>query len=790
MKLSLHYLQCTFKNFKRNKLYSVLMIFSLAAGMFCFLLAAIYMKYEFSRNSNHKDADKIYQLSLNFGEEGRHIYMPIDFAEKLTEWNPNIEAVSTLDRGKEEYLSVDNESYIKVDLALYGEPGFFEVFTFPLLYGYEKTALSNTKDVIISSRLAELLYPKVNPVGKSLLVHKKGTFQIAGVLAPVSNQSLLKPELIFSKEQRYLERPRTLKSNVFFTHIRLKEPENVVDLENALYTEYKRLYDREDVTGVYAENLLDAYWGYSHYDYGAQYSALIENDKAMIKNVGYVAFAVLSCALIGYLSMALSLSLKRTKEIGVRKVNGANKSDIKKQLLLESIAYAYLALLITLIGLELSSDYFSNLFQVPINVDLTNLEFIIPVLGFTLLAGVLAGVYPAFIVSRLNPVAILSGLRAPVVGGFTLKRMLLIGQFAITSILVFGVLIQRLQVQELTSFDIGLNKQSLLSFAIDNEPMQQNYQSVLADIESIDEIEQISGGPFPYNFDGFSSLRFVNGDTLIEESLARVYVADNFFETLDVTLVSGIDFNPSNNIPIDKSCVVNETTVKSIPGLELGSRIELDGNPLTIIGIAKDYSDWGVSSPEAEPRVFLTNSGIPKFGSFLLKTEKGSEAKVMADLQNVWRKYDSVTSPLIQDLGAEEDETIIDLKKVSQLYGFLAVAVLILSLLNLLGVTIAFGDAQRKSISIRKVLGAKTIGLFNQLASPFISALLLGLLVGLPIAYWLMKSYLNEFAIRMEMNLWHGLAISSALMVIIFLVIARQVLQVSRINPVETLKEQ
>lgn len=789
MALLQHYIKSALKNFKRNKWYTGLMVMSLAAGMFCFLLAAIYVSYEFSRNSNHEFADRVYQITLRLGDSGRKVLTLLDFAENLSKENPNIESVSILDRGDSEYLSANGEKFVYADLAFYGTPSFFEVFTFPLKYGNAQEALSRPKDVVISAELSQRLFPDINPVGKDLIVHKKGTFQIAGVLAPVSKLSLMNPELIFSNFQRYVERPRGDRTTAFFTHLKLNAPVDQSILEADLYEQFKRQYDEPRITGVYSERLSDEYWGYSHYNYGAQFDSLIRNDKIMVRRVAYAAIAVLLCSFVGYLSIALSRSLKRVKEIGVRKVNGALKSDIKKQLLLESMINSVLALVITIVGLELSQTYFSNLFQVPISISLVQPELLAFLIVFTLLTGLLAGAYPAFVVSRLNPVVVLSGFSGPTGGGFKVKRALLVAQFAITAILVFNVFVQRLQVTEMMDFDSGMSQEGIVSFEVDNESMGKNYLAILDKIKQFKEVETVSGGPFPFNFDGFSKLKYTEGDTLIEASFPRVYVRPNFFRTLSIPIVSGQSFEELEGAPLSRSCIVNEAFLKEVEGVETGSVIEYGGEALTVVGIAKNYSDWGVDSPEADPRVFLPTED-PKFNSILLKVNKGEEAAIVSRMEEIWREYDPILQPVVEHLGEKEDGSIANLRKVSMIYGYLAFAVLVLSMMNLLGVVIIHGESQLKSIGIRRVLGAETIELFKRTSAPFVGALLLGLAIGLPIAYWIMKGYLNDFAVRMHLHLGHILMIALMMVAVLFIVISAHLIKVSRVNPVDILKEQ
>ena len=789
MILSRHYLKTVFNNFRRNKWYSGLMIFSLAAGMFCFILAALYMNYEFSRNTNHEGSERIYRVMLRLEESGRNTYLPIDFAERLPEFSTNIESISVLDRGNEEYLSTNMKSYVKEKGVFYGEPGFFEVFSFPLKFGDRFQALSQPRDVVISNHLAEILFPGINPVGKELIIHEKGSFQVAGVLAPVSRLSVMNPGLIFSRFQRDKERPRKANTWAFFTHIKLKAQQDQADLEAILYDGYQRLFENEKITGVFTENLEEAYWGGSHWDYGAQFYSITGMNKQMVKVVGYVAFGVLLCALVGFLSLALSLSIKRAKEIGVRKVNGAGRSDIQRQLLAESVSHAVIALLAVLIILELTEDYFSNLFQVPIAFELTQWEISLPLLGFTVIIGLLAGFYPALVISRLNPITVLSGFSSPLGAGFKLRKVLLIIQLTITVVLLFGVSTMQQQVDKMLEFDYGYQKQSVVSFSVGNSNIQSNYQAVLEELEQMPKVQSIGGGPFPFTLNGYRKMRFTSGDSLIEKSIARVNVSPNFFSIMGVPIISGDSFGGDHDIPLDRSCIVNEAYVQMMGGDVLGRTIEFAGEPRTIMGIAADYTDWGINHPEADPRIFVPTQ-TPEFHSLLLKVEDGHTAETILQMEQVWRKHEGVMEPEIQDLDAVQESGIIRLSKISELFGILTSVVLVLSLMNLFGVSVMFTGSKLKTISIRRILGANTLELFRRLSIPFVTALLISLALALPVAYWLMEGYLNDFAVRIELSFTQGLIVSISMILALFCVIGYQTLRSSRVNPVDALKEE
>lgn len=784
-----HYLKSALNSFRRNKWYTLLMVFSLSAGMYCFVLAGIYIDYEFSRNSNHEHADIVHRVMVKIGDTSKKTYLPISFAEQLADINPAVEALSLLDVGNGVYASVDGDAYISEDDVFFGNPGFFEVFSFPLSYGNAEEALKGIRSIVISERLSELFFPGKNPVGESLTIHEQGVFQITGVLAPVSNLSIIKPGILFTQEYYQGLQPRQRFTQVNLTHIKLKEPMDIAELEATLYKDFQQYFNDDGIGGIYTEKLIDEYWGTSHFDYGAQFSSLMGRDKQMIRIVGYVSFGVLLCAFIGYLSLALSLSIKRSKEIGIRKVNGARSVDIRVQLLAESVFYALFSLLVTVVALELSADYFSGLFQVPMGLALTQTSTIVSLLAFTIITGLLAGAYPALVVSRIKPVSILSGTSNPLSSSFKLKRVLLITQLSVTVVLVFSVFVLRLQVNEMSAFNSGYDKEQVVSFDVHDASIKKNYTAIVEEMNQVAGVQSLTGGPFPFAFSGFRKVRIQLQDSLIEETVARVRVANNFFEVMDIPLVAGEGFQEGQSTPLSTACMVNEAFAMLIGGDVLGMTIEYDGQPRTIQGIVKNYADWGVNNPKANAHVYLPVAE-PTFHSLLVKFDEEHLEAGVTRMNEIWRKYETVKEPNVLVLADREELSTIGLSKRSVLFGFLALVVLILGMFNLFGIAAMYAGSKQKDVSIRRILGAETLELFRRLSTPFVSALLISLLIALPVAYGIMDNYLTRYAVRVSMGALPGVAVVTAMVALLFVVIGYQLFRSSKINPVDSLKSE
>lgn len=781
-----NYIKSAFTNLKRNTGYTLLLIFSLALGMYCFVMAGLYVRYEYSRNLNHANSDRVYRVMLDY--ERYHQYISADMVAEIPNISPDVEAVNVINSyNGDVYLSKDEQTFIRQEKAFYTNANVFDVFSFPLKYGNPQNALVGTGKIVISSFLSERLFPNENPIGKEVLIHDKGTFLISGVMEEVSELSILNPGLFFSMDQFVADTKASGDTYALLTHVLLKEGADIDRFKATLLRTAQTMVTTEGLKGIYTEKLADAYWGNSHYEYGAQFYSLFGASKKMIKTVLYVSIGVLLCAFLGYVAIALSLSLKRAKEVGVRKVNGANVTTIRSQFLVESVVYAAISLLLTVVALEVSGKWVSDLLQVPIGLRMEQPEVIVFLIAFTLFTGLIAGLYPAFIVSKLNPVKVLSGFSSPSGAGFVMKRILLTAQFVITICLVFGVYVLKLQVSEMSQFDNGYTTENILSFDNTNPEMKKNSTVLLESLRSVSGVVEVAKGPFPLNFNGFSKVKIQLRDSLIQDNPSRIFVSENFFKIMGIKLLEGNSFN---GISDENSCLINDSFAAQ-HGLEnpLGMTLSVDGKPKTVIGVVGNYADWGVSNPTPMSHVFLPAADT-KFHSYLLKISDKNQASVMAQLERIWKTFDPVKDVRVFALSDRVNGSVQKMSKTSTLFSVLAGVVLLLSFMNLFGMAIMFANSKMKAVSIRKILGASVPELLGRLSLPFLYSLIIAILIALPIGYYLMEQYLKDYAVRISLNAGQGLIAGVLMIVLLFIVIGFKMLQFSKTNPVEVLRKE
>jgi len=426
---------------------------------------------------------------------------------------------------------------------------------------------------------------------------------------------------------------------------------------------------------------------------------------------------------------------------------------------------------------------------VPIALDLIQPLTLLGLIGFTLVTGFSAGLYPAFVVAKMNPIKILSGFNSPLGGGFKLKRILLVFQLTISGVLVFSVLTLQMHVKKMNQFDFGYDNTDLLAFEVGEKNVKNNFLAVREAIAKMPGVSQISGGPFPYNINGYADVNYAAADTLLTESAGRIYVALDFLSLTNVPIISGSHFGGLPSGELSQVCIVNEAFALAIGRDILGESITIDGKLKRIVGISKNYTVWGISSPEGVSQVFLPVDE-PKYHSLLVKVDPLQRKNVLAGLEDIWRTYEPILEPKVSELDVAIDESIERQSKITSLFGFLALVVLVLSLMNLFGVSLMYARSKLKNISIRRILGAETFELFSKLIRPFLYALLISLFISIPIGYWLMEGYLADFAVRIDLSFMQGLMVSVIMLLAILLVAGVQMIRTSNVDPVAVLKDQ
>ncbi|MEP1095948.1 MAG: ABC transporter permease [Cyclobacteriaceae bacterium] len=805
----------------RDKFNSSINLLGLTIGIACFLLLGLYVKQELSYDQFHSKKDRIYRtwLKEDYGE-GRIFYnstTPLRFEEMFESNFPEVEkAVQYIEQNR---LVGRGENRINEKVAMIS-PDFFDVFDFEVLDGNELTPLPGRENLIISQAFAQKYFGDRDPIGKPLAIQigeDVRDFTVSAVFVDIPRESSIQFDLAISTENG-----RDIYGDRLYTAWFSVVPETYV-----LFKEYANVAAvNEKMEDVVLGLMGDVGYGddpmqKGQYNIGFQELTDIHlnpaiplgfapvNNPQYVFILGVIGILVLIIACINYTTLSAGQSLKRSKEVGMRKVLGAVKGTLIYQYLSESLLLALLAMLIGTVITVLLIPTFNLLTGTEIFFQF-ELWHVLVYLAIGLAIGLLAGAYPALVISGFKTINILRGSNQSS-GKLAARKGLVIFQFLITVFLISTTLIMKQQVEFLQNKDLGYDYKAVISTRLSADPSLQriseritsgfeNGELLKAKLKKYPEITKIAMGSHMFGTSGWINMAF-NDDRGDFRRFRMLVVDAAYMDAFGIKMKEGRSFEPDNGLDQRQSVIMNETAVRYFD-LEnpIGSKLpSVDFGEHQIIGVTEDFHFSSLHS-EVEPLVIVQNpvpifqgisdadggdSLIPKLvftytGSNLLEATEILKKEWEATFPSESWNYDFIDER-IKDQYENEART----NKLISVATFLSI---VIASLGLLGLTMLVVNSKVKEIGIRKVMGASASSIFKLLARGFSIQLLIAIVLSIPVTIWLMNKWLANFAYRVDIGV--GLFIVSALfsMIIAFVVISYHTVRATRVNPVESLR--
>jgi len=798
-----------FKVFKRDvirqKGYSFLNVFGLAIGIACFLLISLYIRDEYSFDRMHSKADRIYRVheifqSNGVGERSASLPFPVadallnDFsgqivkAVRLFNYQAPTLALATLDNKKE-----FNESRI-----FCADSAFFDVFDFPLLEGNAKTALSKTQTIVLTESLAKKYFGEEPAIGKYLKFQGNTDLLVTAVMKDVPLNTHFQFDALISfrtLDQLYVPAPPQRWHwhwNPCWTYILLKDPAAAPTLQAALPAFVQKYFPdfiRHDIT-LELFPLTDIHLR-SNMDYEIQPNGTLTT----IYVFASITVFVLLIACINFINLSTARAANRAKEVGMRKTLGSQRTQLVTQFLFESILLSVLSVFLALVVVAIALPLF-NIFTEK-NISITVLLQPFYLVGLILLPlgiGILAGLYPAFVLSGFKPItALKSNLRGE--RGAVFRKALVVVQFSLSIILLVctGVAIDQLSM--LRNSNPGFARENVVMIPVIRSPVANNFKALKNEflrnpnVMSVTAVEEVMGAKHQvgsYQFEGLPESR----------PFPRLCVHHDFTKTFDLPLAAGRDFSEDVNTDDSLALMVNETFVKQMgwPSNEdaIGKKFHTRPNH-RIIGVVKDFNFTSRHQP-IRPLVLELNTSPRAFDvriKYMAVRISGQDMSGTIDwLAQQWKAqipgwpfdYFFLEQSLEKMYKAENK-----MSKVTSLFSGLSILV---ACLGLFGLSTFMAEQRRKEMSIRKVLGSSNAGIFILFSKNLFGLVLIANVVAFPMAYVLIKQWLKGFAYQVTID--PGLFVLSGLAAaaIAFFTICYQALRTASHNPVEALKRE
>jgi putative ABC transport system permease protein len=807
-----NYIKVALRSLSRNKLTSFINIAGLAFAMLCSLLIFLFIQDELSYDRYNEKADRTYRITREFlsrdGSTSLHLgHIAPPFGPLLKNDFPDFEEVCRTLQIRALLALQENGTEQKAfneDNAFYAEPNLFNIFSIDVKSGNPKTALTDPYKIMLSEETAQKYFGNADPVGKQLKLANTYNMEVAGVFKDFPSQSHWHPDVLISfstLEDTTIYGRRGLENNYgnnsFGTYALVKEPFDAARVQ-AQFPEFLNKYmgavasqnnlpKPSSFTRLYLQKLTDIHL-HSHLDSEVETNGNITNVYMM----GVIGLFIILIACFNFINLATAQATKRSKEVGLRKVVGAFKMQLINQYLSESILVALFSLLLALgfswLGIRWLNEFTEK--QIDLNL-ITNFPLTLGLLGFALLVGLLAGLYPAFVVSGFKPVAILKGQVGSARGKGGIRKTLVVVQFAISIALMIATAITFQQLNYLNSRDLGYDKDQVIAlrFFGDLAPNYDAFYNELIKQSAIRNASRSSRVPTGRLLDSQGNAIIQKGDSMMTADVVIKSIRSDheFFDTYGIEFVNGRNFSKEVKSDDSLGFILNEAAVKmlGVTNEDVLTRDFQYGNVKgRVIGVVQDFHFESLHE-EIVPMVFQPSRFYNRIS---VKVAGKDMQKAIAHIEKTWRSF-IPHRPFEYNFLSEQYRQLYESEqKQGKLFTVFSGLAILIACLGLFGLA-SFNTLQRvKEIGIRKALGASMPSILTLLSKEMVILVLIANIIAWPLSWYFMNEWLGGFAYRTNLNIGIFILSTLAALFIALATVSSQTIKAAMTNPANTLR--
>ncbi len=784
-----HFLTVTLRNLRRDLGYTFINVLGLGTGIAVSLLLFFWVRHELSYDRFHSDAGRLYQLVFNFPGEGGQsdtwITAPAPFAEKIDEAIPEAEA--TLAVSFPQTLSFLREQVPYKEEGIYVDAAFLDVFNFPLLEGRKEALFGHPNAIVLSEKLAEKYFGpgwRGQAVGKTLEAAGEESYTVSGIVADPPANSTLQFGFLLSMEDYLRRNPWASQWGNFTCRLFLKVQEgaDIPVLEDKLIGLFrKHKSNTEEGTTISLLSFPERHL-YSKLENGRPVGGRITYVRLFI---GAAAFLLL-IACINFMNLATARATRRSREVGVRKVVGASRGQLAGQFMSEAVAIALIATGVSVALVELLKAPFRQITGTDLSIDYLEPATLSLILGTGVFAGLLSGSYPAFLLSSFRAVNIFRGKEAGQFSGAALRKGLVVLQFLLSACLIVCALGVQRQVDFLMNKNLGLDRENVVRIPMEGA-LYDKYPNLKDEISAIPGVKQYAASnQTPFSIYSETRDPVWEGKPANSQTGFRVMeVTPGFIETMGIQIADGRGFAPGR--PADTlSLIVNEAAARAM-GMEkpIGQKVEFWGVTGQVIGMARDFHINSLHEPIAPLILYLSRSGSSE--NLYVRTEAGRTREAMAGIEALHRRIVPDYPFEFSFLDEEYSRLYKSETAIGKLAFYFAVIAILLSCVGLFGLS-AFTAARRtREIGIRKVVGASVANIVGLLFKDFLKLILIGFAISVPVAWWLLSSWLGGFAYQAGIGVHLFLATAGLMVLVAWLAVSYHSIRAAKANPAEVL---
>ncbi len=782
----------TWRNLRKSKAYSIINITGLAVSLAACILLLLWVQDELSFDRFHKNADNIYHIASGFNSDGKETFWsntPAPLATRAKQSVPEVaEACRIGGNWNLSQVEYNGKKFMESKNGLV-DPSFFTMFNFPLIKGSALKPFPDNRSVILSETTAKKYFGNEDPIGKVLKGDDKRTYHVTGVMKDIPENSSIKWNILFPfdlKKEDYSGNDfwKSLDQDWgnynYDTYIQIKPGANV----NAAVAKLTAIH-RKEQEGEFVKNL-----NYRSLPLTKMhlYTTEGKEDGILIVRVfTLIAGIILLIACINYVNLVTARANKRSKEISLRKIVGAAKSNLFWQFISESLVVVLISLLLATVMIYLVMPLYNDLSGKNIRFNPFNTN-VLMVYGITLVATILlAGVYPALTLSSFKPLEAMKGKIAGIGKNVVFRKVLVTIQFSFSILLIIATIVIGKQLSYIREKNLGYDKENIIG--IDLRNINDHYDAAKADLMRMPGIVDVTAsGQDVFNVGSSTGDADWDGKTPQQSSfmIAQIPVERNFLQTLNMKLAEGSGFTGT---PADSSnYILNETAIKEM-GIKdpIGKRFTFHDKKGVIVGVVKDFHFKDMHK-KIEPIIVFYSPGWR--WRMYAKTTSKDASKALASLQTVWKQYNADYPFEYKFVDDSFNNMYKSDMRTGKLFNCFAAIAILISCLGLFGLITYTAESKVKEIGVRKVLGASVPGIVTLLSKDFLKLIVLSALIAFPTAWLALNKILEQYAYRTAISWWVFALAGIITFAIALMTISFQAIKAAMANPAKSLRSE
>jgi len=804
-----NYFKIAIRNFKKQPFFTFLNTFGLAVGMAGALLITLYIYDELSYDTMFTDVDDIYRINvdISYGANKNALAtVPPPMAAVVINDYPQVEAITRL-RGWGSMLvhKEGSEKNIKSQRNMFADPSFFSLFGINMLEGDVNTALNEPNTLVITKSAATTYFGNKPALGKRLILDNNEVFTVTGVIANFPKNSFLRDYFMLMSMSSFEDaKSNNWGSNNYSTFVKLSPKTDIGKFETKLQDVYKNhafpYFRKTFLSNITLESFKNNgnKFRYSliplkdihlNSDRTAELSA--NNDIETIYIFSFIGLFLILLASVNFMNLSTVQSLKRAKEVGIRKTLGSNKRDLIKQFLIESNVMVLISSALALVIAIAALSYFNDLSGKKLEIPFSNPFFWIMSVTVVLFLGLISGSYPAFFMTRFLPAKVLKGNGQSGIDGSKVRNGLVIFQFAISVFLMISTLVVYQQLQYIENKDLGYKKDQVLIIE-DVYSAGNKVQSLKEEIKKLSTVENTTitsflPTPSNRNDQSFTLEGDAPGDHSVQ--IQKWDVDYDYLSTLKIELVKGRNFDSKFSTD-STAIIVNETTVSKYgltPEKIIGKRIKDDSDSITysIIGVVKDFhisSLRNIIDPVGLRLSRRTSNNL------VVKLKSGNFPKTITQIESVWNKIVNGQTFSYYFMDDSFNNVYNSEQRIGRIFITFTILSILIACLGLFGLAAFNAEKRIKEVGVRKVLGANVGQIAYILSIDFLRLVIIAIIVAFPIGWFAMNRWLEDFSYHVQISWWVFISVAILAILISILTVSFQAIKAATANPTKSLK--